>query len=178
MQFKVNDIPDEGVEVRLPVTQAWLDSFCSDLQLTVSSRGLTLAGQLLKSGEDFFFRGSFKGAIAMPCARCLEPAEVVFDGAVNLLFIDEAQYKDEFREDEPLDSPDVLPFKDETIDFSQEIRDEIILGQPLNVLCKSDCAGLCPVCGDNRNEKRCDCVDKQQAATSKFAALANFKVKN
>ena len=36
-------------------------------------------------------------------------------------------------------------------------REEIILGYPVKFLCKIDCLGLCPKCGQNLNEKKCDC---------------------
>ncbi|MCU0651778.1 MAG: DUF177 domain-containing protein [Candidatus Omnitrophica bacterium] len=43
------------------------------------------------------------------------------------------------------------------IDLNPEIREEIILDYPVKPLCRNDCKGLCPKCGANLNEKKCNC---------------------
>ncbi len=43
------------------------------------------------------------------------------------------------------------------IDISPLVREYLILDIPTNPLCKPDCLGLCPVCGENRNEVDCGC---------------------
>ena len=43
------------------------------------------------------------------------------------------------------------------MDLAPLLREEVILAVPMGVLCRSDCAGLCPVCGQNLNEGTCDC---------------------
>jgi uncharacterized protein len=55
------------------------------------------------------------------------------------------------------------------------IRDEILLAVPMTAICRPDCAGICPVCGRNRNLTPCDC-EKQALATSKLAVLAKIKL--
>lgn len=45
----------------------------------------------------------------------------------------------------------------QVIDINPDIREEIILDYPLNPLCKPDCKGLCPQCGQNLNEGSCCC---------------------
>ncbi len=37
------------------------------------------------------------------------------------------------------------------------VYNEIIGNWPAKILCKNDCKGLCPVCGQNRNERDCGC---------------------
>jgi len=43
------------------------------------------------------------------------------------------------------------------LSLKEAIREEVILSQSLLVLCKPDCRGLCPRCGANWNEERCEC---------------------
>jgi len=43
------------------------------------------------------------------------------------------------------------------IDLTPIVREYLLLDTPNNPLCKTDCAGLCPVCGENRNLEKCDC---------------------
>ncbi len=43
------------------------------------------------------------------------------------------------------------------IDVAQLVREEMILGIGIKVLCREDCQGICPVCGGNRNIGECKC---------------------
>jgi uncharacterized protein len=43
------------------------------------------------------------------------------------------------------------------IDLNPDIREEIILVYPIKPLCSIDCKGLCPKCGKNLNEGKCNC---------------------
>ena len=45
----------------------------------------------------------------------------------------------------------------EIIDLTRSIREDIIFSLPQKILCKEDCRGLCPQCGQNMNEKSCGC---------------------
>lgn len=42
-------------------------------------------------------------------------------------------------------------------DFSYVIMDAILTQLPLRPICERDCEGLCPICGQNRNEGDCSC---------------------
>ena len=52
---------------------------------------------------------------------------------------------------------------------------------PFVVLCRPDCAGLCPVCGANLNRETCDCAERAEeervmSDANPFAALKNLKL--
>jgi uncharacterized protein len=38
------------------------------------------------------------------------------------------------------------------------LRQALLLSLPMQPLCKPDCAGLCPICGQDLNQGPCDCV--------------------
>ena len=79
-----------------------------------------------------------------PCYRCLEDASL--DQAV-----DAREYQAEDAQgDEELESAYV---DDGRLDVSQWVRDSIALALPDKILCRPDCAGLCPVCGKNLNHE-------------------------
>ncbi len=80
------------------------------------------------------------------------------------------------EDDDNLEAPDVIPFEEGVIDLAGELREEILLALPQSPLCKEDCAGLCPVCGGNRNAAPCDCEEKARAANSKFGVLNKLKI--
>lgn len=175
MKFKVKDIGDEGLEVRVPVTAAWLAAECPDLDARPADDGLTLAGRLEKSGDDFLLRGHLRGGLLTTCGRCLEPARVDVDTEVVVNYVEaEDDDEDPFGDDD--DGGDILTYHDGIIDLGGEIRDEVLLAIPIGPVCRPDCAGICPVCGGNRNTVPCDCVERQRQAQSKLSALKDFKV--
>jgi len=51
--------------------------------------------------------------------------------------------------DEELASPYV---EDEALDLGSWAHDALILEAPSQILCRPDCAGLCPVCGESLND--------------------------
>jgi uncharacterized protein len=75
-----------------------------------------------------------------PCMRCLEPAAPSF--AVD------AREVDQPRGGEELASPYVV---EEQLDLSAWARDALALTLPAQLLCREDCAGLCPTCGADLN---------------------------
>ncbi len=75
-----------------------------------------------------------------PCMRCLGAASPRVD--IDVREVDQPGGGDE------LDSPYV---DREEVDVRQWTRDALALALPQQVVCREDCAGLCPVCGEDLN---------------------------
>jgi uncharacterized protein len=92
-------------------------------------------------GGGYALRLRFSARLSGPCMRCLQPArpEIAVD----------AREVDRPGEGEELESPYV---SDETLDVAGWARDAFALAIPAKVLCREDCAGLCPVCAADLNE--------------------------
>jgi uncharacterized metal-binding protein YceD (DUF177 family) len=175
MRFKIKDIGDDGLDVDLPLTAAFLAVECPDLDARPASRGVTLRGVLEKSGDDILLRGDLTGALDTSCARCLEAAQVELNIPLVVTFV-EKEGGDAGDDSEDDDDGDVVYFEGGEIDLGAELHDELLLAIPINPLCQDACRGLCPVCGGNRNAVPCDCEDKQRAVTSKLSALGKIKL--
>jgi len=52
----------------------------------------------------------------------------------------------------------------------------VILSIPLKPVCDEQCKGLCPVCGENKNERDCGCVEKQ--TDPRWQSLPKLKKNN
>jgi uncharacterized protein len=68
------------------------------------------------------------------------------------------RFSDRPPANEPPEDDDMYPIVDDRVDLGPLVRDAIVLELPMAPLCRDDCAGLCPVCGANRNEGDCGCV--------------------
>ena len=177
MKFKVKDIGEQGLDVNIALSPAWLAKECGDLDPQPDDSGITFKGRLEPASDDFLLRGKLRGGLLVPCARCLEPAHLPIDVDISVISVERerAPAEDEEINPDQADAPDVLTFDDGLIDLGPELRDELLLAVPVSVLCREDCLGLCFVCGNNRNVTPCDCVAKEKQAQSKFAALAKLK---
>jgi uncharacterized protein len=45
----------------------------------------------------------------------------------------------------------------EFVDLTPDMRESILLALPAHPVCRSECKGLCPQCGINRNRESCRC---------------------
>jgi uncharacterized protein len=52
------------------------------------------------------------------------------------------------------------------------LREQVLLALPMQRVCSENCKGICPVCGQNRNEAACDC--KVQSGAAHWHALRDI----
>ncbi len=93
------------------------------------------------TGAGLALRLSFTAALVGPCMRCLGPAAPGFD--VDVREVNQPGGGEEL-ESPYLDEHDVL-------DLAGWARDSYLLALPQQLLCREDCAGLCPECGADFN---------------------------
>ncbi|MDE2572300.1 MAG: DUF177 domain-containing protein [bacterium] len=117
-----------------------------DLSVTRAARGLLLRGQVRVRGE-----GS--------CSRCLAPVALDLEDEV-----DEAIVPGSEGQRDPLALENVL--HGTMLDVGDLVRQAVDAALPLRLLCREDCAGLCPQCGANRNEGACACTEEEDDGQS------------
>ncbi len=134
-------------------------------------------------GEGILATGILRARAIGTCDRCLD--EAVLDVAAE---VDEYYLFSEpeagVLEDGEEEGPDyTLVSADSTIDLSGALSTAFVMDIPYVVLCREDCAGLCPVCGENLNKVDCghaeqiaDQAEQQRMESSPFAALRNLKL--
>ena len=89
----------------------------------------------------YALRLRFSARLHGPCMRCLEPAEPEF--AIDAREVSQPGGGDE------LQSPYVDGAAE--LDLRAWAHDALSLAVPDQILCRPDCAGLCPICGENLN---------------------------
>ena len=80
------------------------------------------------------------------CVRCLTHFQLSLDTAFTELYA--------FSSDSTTESELLLP-EDGYVDLGPLAREYLILEIPISPLCREDCQGLCPVCGENLNATAC-----------------------
>jgi uncharacterized protein len=94
--------------------------------------------------------------IMVTCPRCLgeyqQHIHIPFCSYSYFLF------PDHISDEDKMDSFWV-DLKNNQIDVSEALRDEILLQIDPFAPCTKDCQGICPLCGKNKNRDSCSCVE-------------------
>ncbi len=104
--------------------------------------GLEARIDVSRPSNGYAMRLRFPLHVEGPCMRCLEAAAIETD--VDAREVDQAN-----TEDEELRSPYV---DEDELDLGRWAHDAAVLALPTQILCRPDCAGLCPVCGESLND--------------------------
>jgi uncharacterized protein len=116
-------------------------------------------------GSEFVVKGRVSGTLGCACSRCLAPTPFKF----NVPLVERYRELDE-RGDQESDD-EVRSFTGDGLDLTDSVRDAVVLALPLRVLCRDDCAGLCPMCGIDLNTSSCGC---SAPIVSPFGVLAKL----
>ena len=114
-----------------------------------------------RTSSGYALRLRFAAVLEGPCQRCLDPARLRVE-------VDSREVEQAGTEDEELRSPYV---DGEELDVSRWARDAIALALPGQILCRTDCAGLCTVCGESLNDADPDAHRHQSAGDPRWAKL-------
>ena len=109
------------------------------------------------------FELRFDNRLHGPCFRCL--ADAVLE-----LPISAREYEATNPDSDELRTPYL---EDDRLDLSAWARDAIALALPLQILCRPDCAGLCPVCGKDLNAE--PHTHDEQVTDTRWAPLAELR---
>ena len=115
--------------------------------------------ELCRAGKGIVVRSDLYTTIELTCCRCLETygqeVHVNFDEIYYPLF-DLATGKAMRLEYDDIDSEFLIENVDR-FDLGEAVRQHIEISQPLMPRCQSDCLGICPECGADRNSLLCNC---------------------
>lgn len=130
------------------------DSRLVDLPVEVAIHLESLSNGIVVSG-------SAEATWAGECRRCLRPIR-------DRLEVD----FDELYQQVP-DNPDAYAIVNDQIDLLPMVRENVLLAIPLGALCRPDCPGLCPHCGQDLSEGQCGCA--VGATDPRWAALDDLR---
>lgn len=103
--------------------------------------------------DTLWISGNCSTAVEFVCSRCLCDFKQALEIPFKEAFSDKQEIVDADEEEithmVTKDQINLLPFVEETV----------MLGFPFIPLCKDDCLGLCPMCGQNKNEQPCECKE-------------------
>ena len=118
-------------------------------ELDLGGQRYTVAGgtvparlDISRTATGYAIRMRFVAHVSGPCMRCLADADVPVE-------IDAREVDQPPSQDEELRSPYV---EGDELELAGWAHDALSLALPFQLLCRPDCAGLCPVCGASLND--------------------------
>jgi uncharacterized protein len=105
-------------------------------------------------------RGEMRAVLREACRRCLVPVELEVREPLSMVW----EPSDGFPGGTPGEEDDdvrTLASDARELELGQVVREEFLLAAPRYVTCTTDCRGLCPRCGVNRNEGECNCSTEE-----------------
>jgi uncharacterized protein len=119
---------------------------------------------ITKATTGTVFQLSFTARLHGPCYRCLGDAVLELPVSVR-----------EYQATNPDGSEELrTPYLVEgNLDLAAWARDAVALALPDKILCREDCAGLCPTCGKNLNDE--PHTHDEAPADSRWAALESLR---
>jgi uncharacterized protein len=119
-----------------------------------------------RTSTGYALRLRFSSELTGPCVRCLE------DGT-NTIEIDAREVDQGGTTDEELRSPYVT---EGNLDLARWANDALVLAFPAQPLCREDCAGLCPVCGESLNDADPEAHRHETSGDPRMAKLRELKL--
>lgn len=118
-----------------------------DLLKVPEGAPLELDVRLESVTEGVLVTGTVTGTLEGECGRCLEPVtqDLVVEICELFAFPNSVT-------DETTDEDEVHRLDGDLLDVEPVVRDAVVLGVPWTPLCRPDCAGLCPECGQRLDD--------------------------
>ena len=120
--------------------------------------------RITQTSSGLVFELDLEARLVGPCFRCLAEAGVTT-----------AVHGREYQATSPGEADELSTsyLADDRLDLSAWARDAIALSLPDKILCRADCAGLCPLCGKDLNVEPHEHLEEQ--TDPRWAALAELR---
>jgi uncharacterized protein len=122
---------------------------------------------------DIRLRGNFSSNFQVPCARCIEPVEIPLAAEFDLIFRPVSADSESPERSITAPETEIGYYQKDSLLLEDVLREQVLLALPVRTLCKPDCKGLCPRCGQNRNSQPCSC--DEGPSDPRWEALAGLR---
>ena len=121
---------------------------------------LELEAEFCVTDKKVSVTGNFDAVLNTVCDRCLTGMTTDVGYRFSELYWPEGTGEEE-----------EYTYKGDTLSLDKMVYDAIVLSLPQQFLCKEDCKGICPQCGQDLNAGSCECKQGDTDETNPFAKL-------
>ncbi len=128
---------------------------------------------LMRTPQGVLVRGEIDVVLEAECARCLAPFGYPVRLQLEETFFQQVDVETGMRIDTGAQEGDFLIGLDHTIDIREAVRQYSVMAAAMQPLCRPDCPGLCPECGQDLTVEHCGC--DRTPIDPRWSALAVLK---
>jgi uncharacterized protein len=179
MKLNIHEIPEEGLTLDLSVDEKTVTEMAGEghggqkFSLVSPVKARLKIGH---AGSMIGVEGSLKATLSLNCSRCLKAFTYISEPAFSLYFLRGRENEQEREKELTPEDMDINYLQDDVLDTTEVVLEQFALDLTVKPLCKDDCKGLCPRCGEDLNLGPCGCK-KEDRIDPRFATLKGFKVK-
>ena len=158
MKILYRQLAESPRSISIPLSASWLKTQLMRVHpdLEDASNG-ALVGRGYLTNQGAIIEGRIEFTFTANCARCLAEIDIQVKLPCRWILTN--------RFDLVQDNPEALSTDGSgRIDLEGPIAEVIDLGVPSVLLCREDCAGLCPRCGADLNSGPCGCQGRNRPA--------------
>jgi len=133
------------------------------------SKPVTVEVTLEKTSRHLYMHVQAATGGVFTCDRCIEEFQKDVAAEYGVMVVSDAHAPSSDSEEVLVISPDTTH-----LDLADDVRQFVLLGVPPKILCREECAGLCPACGSNLNRGKCNCqTEESDSPWSELQKLKN-----
>jgi len=164
---RVAPAPGDGRRLEVDVVPGRLSYGGQDYEVAGGRAAARL--DVSRTTAGYALRLRFAADVSGPCVRCLDAAAVTVE--VDAREVEHAA--DDGPDEADLKSPYV---SGDELDVAAWAHDTLALAMPGKFLCRPDCAGLCPVCGESLNDADPTVHEHESAPDPRWDKLRELKL--
>ncbi len=169
----ITDIPKEGLNLEVMKDASFFKIEEADFRII---KPVSIHCNITKVGDDIYLQGKISFTIETNCSRCVASFTLSGDTEFKVTYLPETLRPSDEEVELTRSDMDVSYYSNNRLNIILPVRDQIVLAIPIKPLCTPECAGLCPVCGQNLNIRRCSC-DKSEEIDPRLSILKELKLK-
>jgi uncharacterized protein len=114
-------------------------------------------------------QGDLNVRMTASCDRCLETAQFPVQNHFDLVYMPATEAKAGGEDELDQSGVEVGYYEGGGLSLNEILREVVLLAMPMQLICEEACKGICPVCGQNRNQQDCGC--HAEAADDRWSKL-------
>jgi uncharacterized protein len=180
MLFEIRELEAHAIDFEEHIAPGSID-FGPDIRqsadLNSSGRAQLVREQHSKHNfvNDIRVVGDLRTRVQLACARCLEPITREVVRKFDLLYRPQGSDGGKAELSVTAAEAEVSYYQGQGLLLEDVLREQILLALPLKAICREDCRGLCPHCGQNLNVEPCACAEPPE--DPRWSALKDIREK-
>lgn len=174
MFLNVRDMELRPLRITRQFAIGEIDFFSDEFRQT-SPLSVEATAELRPALEEIRVSGRFQVDLELDCDRCLTVFRWPIDKNFDLLYAPEDSVTQPEETGLKDDEAELGFYEGAGLELEEILREQVLLALPMQHVCREDCKGLCPSCGENWNERSCDC--RTELADPRWSALEDLKLK-